>query len=107
VEGPAEIVGASLRTLPGVTRVESRGVTDGVGTYVIEAERGRDVRREAFRLVTQQRWALLELRALGLSLEDVFIRIVAGEDHEAAAEEAPGAPERPPDRLGDEEVEAR
>ena len=92
VEGPAEIVGASLRALPGVTRVESRGVTDGVGTFVVEADRGRDIRRDLYQLVAQQRWALLELRALGLSLEDVFIRIVAGEEHEAPAE-AP-APEQ-------------
>jgi ABC-2 type transport system ATP-binding protein len=86
IEGPAEIVGASLRALPGVTRVESRGVTDGVGTFVVEADRGRDIRRDLYQLVAQQRWALLELRALGLSLEDVFIRIVAGEEHEAPAE---------------------
>jgi len=92
VEGPAEIVGASLRALPGVTRLESRGVTDGVGTFVVEADRGRDIRRDLYQLVAQQRWALLELRALGLSLEDVFIRIVAGEEHEAPAE-AP-APEQ-------------
>ena len=92
VEGPAEIVGASLRALPGVTRVESRGVTDGVGTFVVEADRGRDIRSDLYQLVAQQRWALLELRALGLSLEDVFIRIVAGEEHEAPAE-AP-APEQ-------------
>jgi len=92
VEGPAEIVGASLRALPGVSRVESRGVTDGVGTFVVEADRGRDIRRDLYQLVAQQRWALLELRALGLSLEDVFIRIVAGEEHEAPAE-AP-APEQ-------------
>ncbi len=92
VEGPAEIVGASLRALPGVTRVESRGVADGVGTFVVEADRGRDLRRDLYQLVAQQRWALLELRALGLSLEDVFIRIVAGEEHEAPAE-AP-APEQ-------------
>ena len=101
VEGPAELVGASLRALPGVTRVESRGVTDGVGTFVVEADRARDVRRELFQLVAQQRWGLLELRALGLSLEEIFLRAVAGEEHAAPAEsdDAPVEPEQ--------EVEAR
>jgi ABC-2 type transport system ATP-binding protein len=90
VEGPAELVRSSLRALPGVTRVEARGVVDGAGTYLVEAERARDVRRDVVQLVTQQRWGLLELRPLGLSLEDLFIRVVAGEEHAAAADE--GAP---------------
>jgi ABC-2 type transport system ATP-binding protein len=81
VEGPADLVGQSLRALPGVERVEARGVQDGVGTYVLESGRARDVRREVVQLVTQQRWGLLELRPLGLSLEDLFIRVVAGEEH--------------------------
>jgi ABC-2 type transport system ATP-binding protein len=91
VDGPPELVGASLRALPGVTRVEPRGLADGVGTFVVETDRARDVRREVFQLAAQQRWPLLELRAIGLSLEEVFIRVVAGEEHEAAA--GPEAPE--------------
>ena len=84
VEGPAELVTQSLRALPGIQRVEARGVVDGVSTFVLETERARDIRREVAQLVAQQRWGLLELKALDLSLEDVFIRIVAGEEHEEA-----------------------
>ena len=84
VEGPTELVTQSLRALPGIQRVEARGVVDGVSTFVLEAERVRDIRREVAQLVAQQRWGLLELKALDLSLEDVFIRIVAGEEHEEA-----------------------
>jgi gliding motility-associated transport system ATP-binding protein len=83
VEGPVDLVGSSLRALPGVERVESRGVVDGIGTYVVEADRARDVRRDVVQLVTQQRWGLRELRSLALSLEDLFIRAVAGEEQEA------------------------
>jgi ABC-2 type transport system ATP-binding protein len=88
VEGPAELVAQSLRALPGVQRVEARGVVDGTGTFVLEADRTRDVRREVAHLAAQQRWGLLELKALDLSLEDVFIRIVAGEEHEEAVVDA-------------------
>jgi ABC-2 type transport system ATP-binding protein len=103
IEGPAELVGASLRALPGVTRVEARGVADGVGTFVVETDRARDVRRDLFQLVAQQRWALLELRALGLSLEEIFLRAVAGEE----PPEGP-APERAaPTDEAEEEVTAR
>ena len=91
VEGPVELVGVSLRALPGVQRVEGRGVVDGVGTFVVEAERTRDVRPELVQLVTQQRWGLLELRTLGLTLEDLFIRAVAGEQHET--ENGSGVPQ--------------
>jgi ABC-2 type transport system ATP-binding protein len=83
VEGPPELVNRSLRALPGVTRVEGRGVTDGVGTFVVEADRARDVRRELYQLVAAQRWGLLELRSLEMSLEELFMRAVAGEEHEA------------------------
>jgi ABC-2 type transport system ATP-binding protein len=94
VEGPPELVAQSLRALPGVQRVESRGIADGASTFVLEAERARDVRREIAQLAAQQRWGLLELKALDLSLEDVFIRIVAGEEHEETmADEAAGSTE--------------
>jgi len=94
VEGPPELVAQSLRALPGVQRVESRGIADGASTFVLEAERARDVRREVAQLAAQQRWGLLELKALDLSLEDVFIRIVAGEEHEETmADEAAGSTE--------------
>jgi ABC-2 type transport system ATP-binding protein len=98
VEGPAELVGQSLRALPGVQRVEPRGVTDGVGTFVLEADRARDVRSDVVQLVTQQRWGLLELRTLGLSLEDLFIRVVAGEEaggHDDGDEGEPADPAGP------------
>jgi ABC-2 type transport system ATP-binding protein len=97
IEGPPELVGQSLRALRGVQRVESRGVAGGAATFVLETDRAYDVRRDVAQLAAQQRWALLELRALGLSLEDMFIRVVAGEEHEeemaadaAAAEEVAG-----------------
>jgi len=93
VEGPAELVQRSLRALPGVQRVDARGTADGATTFVVEADRARDVRRDAVQLITQQRWGLLELRTLGLSLEDLFIRVVAGEQHDDGDDEgdAPAA----------------
>jgi len=98
VDGPAELVGQSLRELPGVERVEARGAVDGAATFILESGRGRDVRRDISQLTAQQRWPLLELRPLGLSLEDLFIRVVAGEEHEEAMAEnaAPTSTEEVP-----------
>src|SRR5499426_938892 len=56
IEGPSELVAQSLRALPGVQRVETRGVVDGAGTFLLETDRARDVRREVAQLAAQQRW---------------------------------------------------
>ncbi len=79
VAGPAEAVAEALGRLAGVLRVEQKADADGVGTFVVESPRDRDLRAEVARLITQQRWGLLELRPIGMSLEDIFIRVVAGE----------------------------
>jgi hypothetical protein len=36
-------------------------------------------------MAAQQRWDLLELKRVGMTLEEVFIRVVAGEESEEAA----------------------
>jgi hypothetical protein len=38
------------------------------------------VRAEIFQMAAQQRWDLLELKRVGMTLEEVFIRVVAGEE---------------------------
>jgi ABC-2 type transport system ATP-binding protein len=77
---PPDAVPAEIRRIPGVLSVERQAMSDGVGTYVVEAARDRDVRSELFQLAAGQKWRLLELRRIGMTLEEVFIRIVAGEE---------------------------
>ena len=76
----AGVPGAKV-TITDVNRNTTRtAVTDSAGRYVVEAARGRDVRAEIFALASQQRWRLLELRQVGTTLEEVFMRVVAGEE---------------------------
>jgi len=82
VVGPAAAVRESMLAIPGVVRVEASAGADGAGRFVVESARGRDVRGEIFQLAAQQKWVLLELRPVGMTLEEVFIRIVAGEESE-------------------------
>ncbi len=94
IAGPTVAVIEGLRAIAGVVRVEEGSAAgDGVGRFVVESARGRDVRGEIFQLAAQQKLTLLELRRVGMTLEEVFIRIVAGEESEAAAaaEAVPGA----------------
>lgn len=88
IVGPGEAVAPALEQVPGVLRIERQAMGDGVGTYVLEVPNDRDIRAHIAHLVAERRWGLLELRRLGMSLEEVFLRVVAGE------EEAPaGTPE--------------
>jgi ABC-2 type transport system ATP-binding protein len=85
---PPDAARDGLRAIPGVLDVRDVLTGDGSAGFAVEAARDRDVRGEIFQLATDRRWRLLELRRVGMTLEEVFIRIVAGEETEVAAEEA-------------------
>ena len=78
--GVAAAVRDGLRAIPGVTEVTELARTNGAGRWLVESHRGHDVRGEIFRLAAQSHWSLLELRRVGTTLEEVFIRVVAGEE---------------------------
>ena len=88
VAAPPDAVTSNVRKIPGVVGVEQQAIADGVGTYVVESAPDRDVRTELFQLAAAQQWRLFELRRLGLTLEEVFIRVVAGEQATALEESA-------------------
>jgi ABC-2 type transport system ATP-binding protein len=61
--------------------------------FEVESLQGRIIRSELARTVVNSGWNLSELRAVGLSLEDIFLELTSTEKKKAApAEEAP-APE--------------
>ena len=86
VAGAGGDVAGSLRALPGVVGVEPLMSRDSAVGFLVESERHRDVRPDLVRLVIGKGWALQELHQVGMSLEEVFIRVVAGEDLGAAAD---------------------
>jgi ABC-2 type transport system ATP-binding protein len=88
VAAPADAVRDGLATIPGVRDITPVPGADGTAAFSVDAARDRDIRGEIFQLATQQRWTLLELRRVGMTLEEVFIRIVAGEEHDHAEEGA-------------------
>src|ERR1051325_8948288 len=79
VAGASGDVAAALRAVPGVVTVEPLPARDGTVGFVVESAHGHDVRGDVVRLVTGKGWALQELNQVGMSLEEVFIRVVAGE----------------------------
>jgi ABC-2 type transport system ATP-binding protein len=88
IAGPApSAVRDALGLIPGVVAVNDLPGSDGIGRYMVESSRGRDVRGEVFLLAAQKRWDLRELRRMGMTLEEVFLHVVAGE--QTAPEETP------------------
>ena len=95
IVGPPPAVRDGIRGIAGVLSVEDLAAANGASRFVVEAARDRDVRAEIFQMAAQQRWSLLELKRVGMTLEEVFIRIVAGEEADETAagseEEAPSS----------------
>ena len=80
VAGATGDVGTALGALPAVSRVEPLPARDEAAGFLVESPRDRDVRPDLVKLVTSRGWALQELHQVGMSLEEVFIRVVAGEE---------------------------
>ena len=70
--GPSEQVNSAIRNLHGVQRVEILSEHDS-SSYIIESAPGIDIRKPLFKLLAQNDWPLIESKAIGISLEDIFI----------------------------------
>jgi len=85
---------ATLKRVPGVTRVAEADRRDGVVGYEVESERGRDIRRGLASAIVGGGWGLLELRPMRMSLEEVFLSLTTEDiDTAAAASGEPAVPE--------------
>ncbi len=78
--GEAAVV---LAKVPGVLRVEPVE-NSAAGTFEVESEAGRDVRRELAKAVVLGGHDLLELRPTRVSLEDIFLTLTTEEQPEEA-----------------------
>ncbi|MDE3118227.1 MAG: ATP-binding cassette domain-containing protein [Nitrospirota bacterium] len=77
VKTPPPDLAARFRSLPGVLSVFEP--TDS-GAFLLECELGRDLRDDIARLIVTQGWGLLELKAVSMTLEDVFLRLTQHEE---------------------------
>lgn len=75
--GPVREVQNALSRLPGVISAEQTGERElDSYTFVIESEKGVDIRKPLFYAVSERGWPLLGLEAVGMNLEEVFIKIM-------------------------------
>lgn len=85
--GPQREVLSALNAVPGVVRADAVGERElDSFTYHIESEPGVDIRKPLFFALAQRGWPILGLEAVGMSLEDVFMKLMdAGEKKKNAA----------------------
>jgi ABC-2 type transport system ATP-binding protein len=75
-----------LEQVAGVSRVVMKDSKNGRLTFEIESLQGRHIRADLARSVVQAGWNLCELRAVGLSLEDIFLQLTAAEEKDQEKE---------------------
>ena len=75
-----------LEQVAGVSRVVMKDSKNGRLTFEIESLQGRHIRAELARTVVNAGWSLSELRAVGLSLEDIFLQLTAAEQKDQVKE---------------------
>jgi ABC-2 type transport system ATP-binding protein len=93
VEGPAESVRELIGSHAGVARVEPQAGSDDTWTYSIETEQGQDIRRDLARRIVEANHGLLELKPMGMSLEDIYLQLTTSEESEVEGTRGPESAE--------------
>jgi ABC-2 type transport system ATP-binding protein len=73
-------VAAQLRKLPKVIDVQTGDSRDGHTGFVVACEIGTDVREQLAATIVGRGWGLLELRPVGMSLEEIFLQLTTSEE---------------------------
>ncbi len=79
---PAAEVRQRLEQVSGVARVLSRDSKEGLAAFEVECMENYFVRPELARAVVQSGWNLTEMRAVGESLEEIFLELTRSERKE-------------------------
>jgi ABC-2 type transport system ATP-binding protein len=75
--GPVREVQNTLSRIPGIISAEQTGERElDSYTYVIESEKGVDIRKPLFYAMSEHSWPVIGLEAVGMNLEEVFIKIM-------------------------------
>ncbi|RKY65417.1 MAG: hypothetical protein DRP99_00130 [Candidatus Latescibacterota bacterium] len=77
--GPADGIEKVLREVPDVKEVRHEGSEDGTHRFVVESTLEKDVRAQLASSVVSGGFQLLELRPVGMSLEDIFLQLTTEE----------------------------
>ena len=93
VEGPESGVQERLESEAGVRQVSRESANGGRAVWRVEVEKDVTAPRRLADAVVTSGWGLYSLQPLGLSLEDIFLKLTSDEDAPQPEDEAPAAEE--------------
>ena len=80
VKGPSADVEKALEKVEGVSAVKAlQNAARGVGRFEVTTDGSNDAREALFQCVVKNKWVLYQLTPLGMSLEDVFLKLTTKE----------------------------
>ncbi len=80
IAGPRSSVIGHIKEIYGVKYVEASSQKDkDVFTYVVESDKDLDIRRPLFFAMAKAGYPILELKSIGMSLEDIFLQLTTEE----------------------------
>lgn len=77
--GPTDQIKAAIAKLPNVQSVDVVP-SDGRPRFLVDCAVGQDVREDLAAAIVGNGWGLLELRPMGMSLEEVFLKLITQEE---------------------------
>lgn len=80
IEGPKNLIEANVKSISGVKSVETH-LEKGKDAfeYIVEADKDIDVRRPIFFAMAKAGYPIMELKSMGMTLEDIFLQLTTTE----------------------------
>ena len=79
VDGPADRVQEKLESVEGVNRVARANGHGGRTSWEVETDKDPAIRTSLARAVVESGWGLVELKSIGLSLEEIFLKLTSSD----------------------------
>ncbi|NLC68979.1 MAG: ATP-binding cassette domain-containing protein [Clostridiaceae bacterium] len=84
IAGPRNSVLGHIKEVYGVKYVEAQSEKEpDVVTYIVESDKDIDIRRQLFFAMAKVGYPIIELKSLGMTLEEIFLQVVTEEGKEA------------------------
>ncbi len=80
VVGPRPQIVEKISQIPGVLKVDLESAQDDKVQLYVESELRRDIRKDLAAAIVSSGWGLLEMRAMTMSLEDIFLKLTTSEE---------------------------
>ena len=77
VSGPSKDVLATLKAVPGVTKVSEQSRNGDITVFIVESAGSVDVRKPIFNALAKKSYAIMGLESASAELEDAFVKLIS------------------------------